>query len=187
MQTLLAHLREATAASHASLDDAFGSLDLSQRSDYARFLVGHAIGMRPLFGRFRTFVADQLGLPCPDYPAMLRTDLAALDIDAEDLPKLETKVDLTPGGSGYVVAGSRLGLSMIRKAGYWGRAHGHPSAYMEDDQGIAIWKSVSAWLKRSEADEAVASREAAAAVAAFDTFRDAFAASGVVTISEVAK
>jgi heme oxygenase len=177
MQTLLTHFREATAASHAMLDSAFGSLDMTERADYARFLSGHAIGMAPLFDSFRAFVEEDLGLDCPDYPAMLRDDLRALGVDAGRLPSLVAPTQLTPSATGYVVAGSRLGLAMIRKAGYWGMAHALPSAYMEDEAGLAIWKHAAARLKQDEVDPARAARERAGAVAAFDTFREAFAAS----------
>lgn len=178
MQSLLTHLREATAASHATLDGAFGSLDLTARADYIRFLTGHAIGLASLFPAFRDFVARELGLACPEYSTMLRDDLAGLGIDANDLPSIEAPQQLTPKAAGYVVAGSRLGLAMIRKAGYWGREHALPSAYMEDDAGLAIWKAAAARLKLDMPDEAQAMRESAAAVSAFDTFRTAFARSG---------
>jgi heme oxygenase len=182
MQTLLIHLREATAPSHATLDGAFGSLDLGSRGDYVRFLSGHAIGMDPLFASFQAFVTRELGMECPDYPALLRDDLAALGVDAAQLPVVATVPELTPVGSGYVVAGSRLGLTMIRKQGYWGRDHALPSAYMEDDSGLAIWKAAAARLKQITPDEEDAAREGAAAIAAFDTFRAAFGASATEAV-----
>jgi heme oxygenase len=177
MHSLLSHLRDATAASHETLDGAFGSLDLTERGDYVRFLSGHAIGMAPLFDSFRAFVEDDLQIDCPDFTAMLRTDLAALGVDAGALPSVTPPAALSKSATAYVVAGSRLGLAMIRKAGYWGRSHDLPSAYMEDDAGRAIWKDVVARLKQRIPDQDEAAREGAAAVAAFDTFREAFAAS----------
>jgi heme oxygenase len=177
MQSLLSHLREATSASHETLDGAFGSLNLSDRADYVRFLSGHAIGMAPLFDSFRAFVEDDLQFDCPDFPAMLRADLAALDIDVDRLPRVAASGPLSASATAYVVAGSRLGLAMIRKNGYWGRAQDLPSSYMEDDAGREIWKHVVARLKERVPDEGEAEREGAAAVAAFDTFGAAFAAS----------
>lgn len=182
MQTLLSHLREATSASHERLDAAFGSLDLSQREDYVRFLGGHAIGMAPLFGTFKAFVEGDLGLDCPDYPAMLQADLAALGVDAAQLPDVSTKGRLTPESAGYVIAGSRLGLAMIRRKGYWGREHDLPSAYMEDERGLAIWKDAAALLKGRVMDEQATTVERAGAIAAFDTFSEAFAASAPLTV-----
>lgn len=177
---LLTRLREATQESHETLDAAFGSLDLAHRDDYVRFLAGHAIGMEPLFGSFRSFVEDDLGLECPDYPAMLRADLSALGLDAHDLPKVSPAAQLSPPAVGYVVAGSRLGLTVIRRNGYWGRDQGLASSYMEDDHGAVIWKQAAAELKQRAADEPLAVRESEAAVAAFDTFRQAFAVSATV-------
>jgi heme oxygenase len=177
MQSLLHHLREATAASHATLDGAFGSLDLATRGDYVRFLSGHAIGMAPLYASFHTFVTDDLGMDCPDYPAMLRQDLAALGVDGSQLPAIDPAAELTPQGSGYVVAGSRLGLAMIRKGGYWGKEHALPSSYMEDEAGLAIWKAAAANMKQDLPSADEAGRQSIAAVAAFETFRAAFEAS----------
>jgi heme oxygenase len=182
MPPLLSQLREATSASHASLDSAFGSLDLATKADYVRFLSGHAMGIAPLFASFRSFVEDELHLTCPDYPAMLHDDLAALGTDAVQLPRVSPSAALTPSAVGYVIAGSRLGLAAIRRHGYWGRVHDLPSAYMEDDLGLTIWKETAAKLKHIVPDETDAAHEAAAAVAAFDTFSDAFKASAIVLV-----
>ena len=180
MPPLITHLRDATAASHQTLDNAFGSLDLSNHDDFVRFLTGHAIGMAPLAGHFRAFVENELNLPCPDLSAMLHDDLRALGIDTTSLPKIEPASALSDVATAYVVAGSRLGLAMIRKSGYWGSAEGHLSTYMEDDTGRVIWKEVAAWLKARVPDEAEAERESQAAIAAFETFRQAFLASAPV-------
>jgi hypothetical protein len=48
---------------------------------------------------------------------------------------------------------------------------------MEDDAGRGLWKDAVATLGRECADEAVVAHESAAAIAAFDAFRNAFAAS----------
>ena len=181
MQHLLTHFREATSASHETLDSAFSSLDLSTRADYVRFLAGHAIGMAPLFPGFRSFVEGELQRECPDYLAMLHGDLAALGVDSDELPQVAPPSALSPPATAYVVAGSRLGLAMICKGGYWGREHGLPSAYMEDDAGRAIWKDLVARFKAEVPDAGTAAREGAAAVAAFDTFREAFAVSAMDT------
>lgn len=182
MQPLLSHLREATQASHELLDAAFGSLDMTERHDYVRFLRGHAVGLAPLFPTFRRFVEDDLGLACPDYSAMLRDDLAKLDVDIDALPRIPAQGDLSPAASGYVVSGSRLGMTVIGRAGYWGRDHGNPSSYMEDTQGLAVWKAAAAHLKQHELSAAEAASERAAAVAAFNTFRAAFEATAPATV-----
>lgn len=177
MEPLLTHYREATEASHETLDAAFGSLDLSTREDYVRFLRGHAMGTAPLFASFRTFCEDVLGTPCPDYPAMLRADLAALGVSADDLATIPAPAAMSPRATGYVLSGSRLGLAMIARKGYWGQANGLPSSYMDDQSGLAIWKETATRLKQDVPDQAEATREREAAVAVFETFRAAFTAS----------
>lgn len=181
MESLLFHLREATAASHEMLDAAFGSLDLSGVEGYKRFLSGHAIGLASLHPAFRTFVERDLELECPDYPAMLATDLATVGIDVAYLPTITPNAPLTPNAVGYVIAGSRLGLTSISRNGYWGRDHNLPSTYMEDTRGLAIWKATAARLKQIEPDLAGAAKENAAAVAVFDAFRAAFDAAAPAT------
>lgn len=179
---LLGLLREATGPAHERLDASFGSLDLSRRDDLARFLSAHAIGLAPLFPVFRAFLEERLGLECPDYPAMLAADLAALGTQVASLPVLETPAAIGPVGAepgvGYVVCGSRLGLAMIRQRGYWGEAEGFRSAYMTDGRGHEAWKALVPLLRGQapSPDAAQAARDAA--LAAFDTFSAAFAASG---------
>lgn len=179
MKFLLPSLREATRASHNSLDAAFGALDLHSRLDYARFLRGHAIGMASLYPAFSRFVTTELEQPCPNYLDMLALDLADLGEQIGQLPSVSVPDNLSDPAVAYVVSGSRLGLAVIRRNGYWGREHGLLSRYMEDEQGLAIWKEVSAWLKACEVDEHRASLEGDAAVAAFEIFREAFHASAV--------
>lgn len=181
MHSLLTDLRAATRTSHDTLDMAFGSLDLEDRGGYVRFLSGHAIGMQALFEPFRTFASD-LGIECPDYPAMLRSDLAKLNTDADALPRVCASTGLTPEGVGYVLSGSRLGLAMIARNGYWGRNHDLPSAYMEDTQGLAMWKAAAAYLKEAQPSEENAARHCAAATTAFETFRAGFDASAAVPV-----
>jgi len=182
MQPLLSHLRDATRTSHEVLDAAFGSLNMADRGDYVRFLSGHAIGLAPMFEPFRSFVEDELGMVCPDYPGMLRDDLARLDVDARTLPRVAVQGELSPIGTGYVVSGSRLGLTVIARGGSWGTEHGVPSSYMADTQGLAVWKAAAARLKQDDLSEDDAAPERAAAIAAFETFRAAFDASAAVAV-----
>jgi len=184
---MLSLLREATGPSHERLDASFGSLDLSSQAGLARFLAAHLIGLAPLFPVFRAFVEEQLRLECPDYPAMLRADLAALGVDAGGLPVLEAPaavgaaVGAAAGaapGVGYVVCGSRLGLTVIRQRGYWGEARGFRSAYMTDGRGHEAWKALVPRLRGHAYTPEEAESARAAALASFDVFTRAFAASG---------
>lgn len=174
---VLSALRAATGAAHEKLDAAFGALDLGRKDDLARFLRGHAIGMRALFAPFRAFVESELELACPDYPAALRADLAALGEDAAHLPRLSSPWLAGDGaalGLAYVIAGSRLGLAMLRKRGYYGRSTGLRSHYMEDESGIAIWRALLAHMRDTELDDARIAAACAAARGTFTCFGQAF-------------
>ncbi|KQM19657.1 hypothetical protein [Novosphingobium sp. Leaf2] len=179
---LLSALRESTGASHERLDVSFGRLDLSTREGLIGFLSAHFMGLNRLFETVCAFIEGALGLPCPDYPAMLRGDLRQLGIDADALPVITPPMPLDsarPGiaaGVGYVVCGSRLGLAMLRHNGYWGEDHGFRSAYMSDTQGQEAWKALVPLFKQGghSPDDIAAARMAA--LAAFETFASAVAA-----------
>ncbi|WP_047170319.1 biliverdin-producing heme oxygenase [Novosphingobium sp. Rr 2-17] len=182
---LLSVLREATAPSHARLDDAFGALALNQRDGIARFLRAHAIGMAQLYPPVRDFMRRELGLICPDYPAMLRADLDALGEPELDAGDVSLKQDETGAAAGisYVVTGSRLGLTVIRQRGYWGEAEGFRSAYMEDGAERAGWKALVPWLRARGDDPSERDGARAAALESFDIFARAFAASAADDIA----
>lgn len=177
---LLSLLRDATGPAHERLDASFGSLDLATRAGLARFLTAHAIGLAPLFATFSQFVESQLGLECPDYPAMLRADLDALGVDAAAIPTRIAVADASAEaatGIGYVVCGSRLGLAMIRQRGYWGEAQGFRSAYMSDGRGHEAWRALVPALKAHHYSPAQAEAARQGALGAFETFSRAFDAS----------
>lgn len=178
---MLSALRESTGASHERLDVSFGRLDLRTREGLTQFLSAHFMGVTPLFGTFSVFIEGRLGLPCPDYPTLLREDLRKLGIDADGLPAITPPMALDPArpglaaGVGYVVCGSRLGLAMLRHHGYWGEDHGFRSAYMSDTHGQEAWKALVPLFRQEEhpADEIAAARMAA--LASFETFAGAVA------------
>lgn len=178
---MLALLREHTKPSHERLDSAFGSLALDRREGLVRFLAAHTIGMTPLHETFRHFVSEELNMPAPDYLTMLHKDLAALGVDPMALPSLdmppEAATDAGAPGIGYVISGSRLGLSVIRRQGYWGEQQGFRSLYMEDDSGPACWKALLPWLRQRNFNRAEEEAVSDAALASFDTFARAFAVS----------
>ncbi|WP_052223436.1 biliverdin-producing heme oxygenase [Novosphingobium malaysiense] len=178
---MLALLRERTGPSHERLDAAFGSLVLDRRADLIRFLSAHAIGLAPLQAVFRRFVEEELGLAAPDYLDMLRDDLHRLGMKSAALPTLATPPEIAASGSaagvGYVIAGSRLGLAVIRRQGYWGEQQGFRSRYMEDDSGPACWKALLPWLREHAFTALDCEAVPAAALASFDTFARAFAVS----------
>jgi heme oxygenase len=134
-----------------------------------------------MFPVFRVFVEQELQLECPDYPAMLHADLTTLGVDPDALPALAAPEAIAAGdaalGVGYVVCGSRLGLTMIRQRGYWGEAEGFRSAYMTDGRGHEAWKALVPKLRGQPYTPEQAETTRAAALAAFDVFSRAFDAS----------
>lgn len=182
---MLASLRAATGPAHRQLDSAFGALELAQRDELVRFLTAHAMALFPLSAAFRQFVENTLAVSCPDYPAMLMDDLTALGVDASTLPCLALTPGLVrdvaepaaAGGIAYVLSGSRLGMAVIRREGYWGHGQGFRSAYMEDEQGHQCWKALLAWLRTEGPAPAAGDAMLAGALAGFEVFAQAFAAS----------
>lgn len=178
---MLELLRTATGAAHARLDLAFGAMDLHREDDCRLFLSAHAMALRPLMPLFARFVQDELGSPCPDYLAMLERDLAERGCNADSLPLIDAprEVTLREGiaGLSYVIAGSRLGNAVIRRAGYAGRDSGRRSRYMEDDTGHDVWKALAPWLRACNFPAEQREQCKAAALATFTTFENAHAAS----------
>lgn len=174
---MLKQLREATRASHEDLDAAFGALDLADRGEYGRFLTAHYIAVAPLYPAFRDFCAAELDVAAPDFPGMLRDDLAEIGLDASALPVLAAPVTLDPAEVTYVLAGSRLGIAAIRKHDYWGRSHATACRYMEDTDGLAVWRGLTAWMRGRPCVSPAPEPRGASALTAFALFREAFAAS----------
>lgn len=176
IQGLREYLRDGSRDAHAAVDATFGSLDLTRFDDYVRFLAAHYMAALPLQPLLAGFAERHLDFAAPDYPALLEDDLARLGVEPERLPRLRTGL-LDESAASYVLAGSRLGMSMIRRQGYWGAATGRPSAYMEDDRGIVVWRRLLAWLAEQRMSPEVAAETLEAARRCFDLFRSAFAMS----------
>lgn len=162
-------LRAATAADHDRVDAIFGRFSLGDEADYRRFLKAQA-------GAFLTAEAalDRAGAECvvPDWPQrrrapLLRQDLAALGeaaptIDA--LPPLDGEAAIL--GTAYVLEGSRLGGSLLRKS----VADGLPHAFLSGPQEPGAWRNFIALLdQRLDTPEKI-DTAAAAACATFALF-----------------
>jgi heme oxygenase len=116
-------LQTATAPLHADIDAQFGGFDLADRDGLTRFLAAQAIGMAACQPRITRFGRDTLGCTAPDYRRILLNDLAALGVDAAQLPRLEladrcaedaAATAAADAGTFYVVAGSRMGAAVLR-------------------------------------------------------------------------
>lgn len=179
--TMLQALRKATHESHEALDGLFGSLNLGEKDDFTRFLAAHYIGMRSLHPALRQFAHAELGVEAPDFPGMLRDDLSEASIHADELPRIAIEESLAPAAVAYVLCGSRLGLAMLKKRGYWRRDE-RESGYMEDTGGLDLWRLLLGWMKDRPADPPTLAALGASAVRSFDIFRQAFALSGATTM-----
>jgi Heme oxygenase len=185
LSDLLADLRRSTSAAHERLDRSFGSLDLSRRDDLELFLRAHAYGMRPLHPVVSSFFETRLGHACPNLLGMAEEDVRRLGSSLEALPAAIDPPGHVLGGNGsigaaYVVCGSRLGLEVIRRDGYWSGEQGFRSRYIEDDTGRSCWKILISWMRSAEFSPAESEAAVTAAVASFDTFAQAF----TVTVGE---
>lgn len=128
--TPVARLRAATASAHDMVDAAFGSHDLSAATDYARFLIAHALALP---AAERRFVATDGLPPWRERSSMIAADLADLG-HAMPAP-LAFSLPNRPGaawGALYVTEGSRLGGIMLARsvgadlpARYLGAKHDH--------------------------------------------------------------
>ena len=156
---LLAFLRAATADAHRGLDASFSALPLDSRAGFARFLVGHAIGWTALGAQLRTFAARELDTPVPDYAA---------------LPRIAPPAAECPVAVSYVLAGSRMGIAMIRRQPTWAGETGRSGRYLADPSGPDLFRALRDWMDGPAGDEVDRDAAARAACGAFAVFADAF-------------
>ncbi len=170
---LLQTLRDATHQSHEEIDAAFSVIDLADKAGYTRFLTAHLVGIAPVFPVFQAFAESELQVACADLPAMLRLDLEELGVDLTAIPSLVPPD--TPAGAAicYVLAGSRLGIASIASGAYWPKESGAASRYMQDREGLTVWRALVGWMRDRTVAAAEAENQCASAIAAFDLFRQA--------------
>ena len=173
--SLLDTLRRSTHEDHEGLDAVFARLDLTREADYARFLATHFVALAPLQTAYHEFCRETLDIEPVDLLALLRRDLLDMGQEParlEPLPAPETVFD-APAGLAYVLAGSRLGLTVIGKQPHHGTAAEAPSRFMDDTAGLAVWRTLSAWLKRQDGEGEPARLAAQAARAVFAPYHRA--------------
>ena len=148
-------LRKGTRAGHDRLDAALGALDLTQPSGLTTFLAAHAFGLHGVLPAAGTFVETELGATMPDLAALVARDLAGLGVDIaprlagdmglDALPDLDASAG-AGAGMAYVVMGSRLGMAVLRRRGYW-RSPALPACrYIEDTSVSPLWPRLLDWL-----------------------------------------
>ena len=178
--SLRQHLRQSTSARHDQVDGLFGSLDLAQRADYGTFLTAHYCAFRAIEPSLSMFCSAELGMAAPLFARDLALDLAALGIRVADLPALTVDSTVAPAGIAYVVAGSRLGLGVLRARGLWAGAATTANRYFSDASGPALWRAMVAWMDRQDLPADELARLTAAADATFALFVTAFHAASPV-------
>lgn len=106
-ESLLARLRSATSARHATLDRALGPAVSRSRASYARFLASSFVAVTALEGAVERSLGDghraRRG-------ALIRTDLEALGVAIPPCgPTYELEDEAAAFGCAYVIEGSALG------------------------------------------------------------------------------
>ena len=137
-------LRAATSDLHDAVERRFAGYDLADRQRYGVFLTMQAAALLPLEAALeRAGIARLL----PDWPrrrraAALRSDLAALGLDAPraDPPMLGGGGEAI--GAAYVLEGSRLGAAvLLRRVGA-----GLPDGFLRHGARSGLWPSFLARL-----------------------------------------
>lgn len=171
---LIAFLRAATADAHQGLNSRFSSLPLDQEDGYRRFLIGHAIGWAALGPELRDLAATVPDVDAPDYQAMLAADLADMGVDAAALPQVRAAASECPAAVAYVLAGSRMGIAMIRRQPNWARENGRAGRYLADPSGPDLFRGLRDWMDGPAGASIDRDAAARAACGAFTVFAEAF-------------
>ena len=148
-------LRALTRADHARLDDLFSALDITRRVDYARFIGVHLAVFEVLRPHLSpaSLTRPQLlaGLAC------LQRDLATLGQRRLEIQAGHGEADgLAPLAVDYVVAGSRLGLKVLktRWAGSADPLVRAAGAYFTQPFAASLWPKVCRALSKIPVDSA---------------------------------
>lgn len=143
-ETVGQFLRSATRSDHEAVDAAFGSFRLDTRAGYARFLQAHAA---ILPAAERSLSPGSLVEGWQGRSAALASDLAALGLH----PPAEVDLRLPAGeaarwGATYVLEGSRLGGTMLRRM----IPAALPSAFLDAGHGQGAWRGFLGALDAAE-------------------------------------
>lgn len=146
-------LRTATRSDHEAVDDAFSELDLTRAADLAVFLGAHLTALRELEPFFEGLLPET---PWPSRVPLLLADLEALGAPTVDdrgagSPRLLSETasaDLESRsarlGAAYVVAGSHLGLRVLRRT--WAESEDErvlaADRFLQDESVAGYWQAL---------------------------------------------
>lgn len=139
-----ATLRARTAEDHARVDALFGRFDLASEDGYRGFLTAQAGAFLPIE---EALDAAGIGEIVPDWHERrrsdpLRADLSRLGVQAPDgaSPTFENEAGIL--GALYVLEGSRLGGSLLRKS----VSPDFPRAFLDAPQPPGAWRKLLALI-----------------------------------------
>ena len=159
-------LKAATRAAHDRVDSSFAAYDLASEADHRRFLERHAAAFLPIEQALTNAGAERLIVGWTDNrrSAALLADLADLGMDVpEPLSPPSYDSDAAIFGGAYVLEGSRLGGSVLRRS----VAPGLPRRFLDSVHPPGRWREFVAKLNQSLYESASLRR---ATDSALDTF-----------------
>jgi heme oxygenase len=168
------HLRDATAARHDAVDDAFSAFDLKEPAGYRSFLEAQYACIAPLEA---ALTAGGLGAVLPDWPARHRGPLLAADVaelGGAASPVTDMDVSIFSGagallGAAYVLEGSRFGGAVLARR----LPPGAPQRFLGAAAQPKAWRALVASLDHHLAPQAEMDAAVAAADAVFAAFEAA--------------
>lgn len=178
-------LRERTRARHDVVDRGISRLDLGDRGDFVRFLITQRLALAVL----EPLLVDCLpGRPWPSRLGLLDGDLAHLEVGSLPALELADWGHAAPDpaerlGLAYVVAGSHLGLRVLRMR--WSGASDArvlaAGRFMEDDAVARWWPALEEALEAQLTDGESLARAVESAQATFGLYGCALEAALALT------
>ena len=161
-------LRSETREAHEALDAHFSQFDLSDARDYGAFLLAHAAAFLPIEEALTEAGAARL---FPEWDGMVRAGWLVRDLEALGLempapiapPAFDSDAAIV--GGAYVLEGSRLGGTVLRKA----VGADLPHDYLSHDPSLR-WPEFVAQIERILKNDVDRSQAVASANAVFACF-----------------
>lgn len=174
--TLRGLLKQETEGHHARLDGALSALDLSEASDYGRFLRIHAAALLPVELQLESAGVAAL---LEDWPRRVRRTALTADLAALGLAR-PAPVPFAPLagtdemlGALYVLEGSRLGHAMLLRHLSPAAPTRRAIAFLTHGAGERLWGGLLAALAGRDGPAADRSRMVAAAHRTFGAYLEA--------------